>query len=78
MVVNPRHYNRWSGARLVQGCRRLTCGFSFGSSAEMRVSRVFFSGPYQYCIGTRMQGGATCAAGEQRVRGGLPDVAGGA
>jgi hypothetical protein len=40
----------------VQGCRGLTSGCAFGSSAEMRVSRVDFSGPYQGCIGMRTQG----------------------
>ena len=39
----------------MQGCRRLTSGFSFGGSSEVRVSRVFFSGPYQSCTRMRMQ-----------------------
>jgi hypothetical protein len=56
MVMNPRHHDRWSGAHLVQGCRRLTSDFSFRRSSEMRVSRVFFSGPYQRCVRMRMQG----------------------
>lgn len=56
MVDDPRHYDRWSGAHLVQGCRRLTSGFSFRRSSEMRVSRVFFSGPYQRCVRMRVQG----------------------
>ena len=56
MVLNPRHYVRWSGAHLVQGRKRLTSGFSFRRSAEMRVSRVFFSGPYQRCVRMRVQG----------------------
>jgi hypothetical protein len=47
MVVNPRHYDRWSEAHLVEGCRRLTSGFLFWWSSEMRVSRESFSGPYQ-------------------------------
>jgi hypothetical protein len=29
MILNPRHYDRWSGAHLVLGRRRLTSGFSF-------------------------------------------------
>jgi len=56
MVLNPRHYDRWSGAHLVQGRRGLTSGFAFGSSAEMRVSRVDFSGPYQRFVRMCMQG----------------------
>jgi len=56
MVLNPRHYNRWSGAHLVQGCRRLNSGFAFPGSSEMRVSRGSFSGPYQPCTSMRMQG----------------------
>ncbi len=55
-VATPRHHDRWLGAHLVQGCRRLTSGFSFRRSAEMRVSRVFFSGPYQRCVRMRVQG----------------------
>jgi hypothetical protein len=78
MVVNPRHYDRWSGAHLVQGCKRPTSGFLFRCSSEMRVSRVDFSGPYQRCIGMRMQGGAARAAVEQPVRGGLLAGAAGA
>jgi hypothetical protein len=34
-------YNRWSAARLVRGCRRLTSGFSFRRLSEMRVSGGF-------------------------------------
>ena len=51
-------YDRWSGAHLMQGalCRRLTSGLSFRRSSEMRVSRVFFSGPYQCCVGHAMAG----------------------
>jgi len=56
MVLNPRHHDRRSVAHLVQGLRRLTSGFSFQRSSEMRVSRVDFSGPYQPCIRMRMQG----------------------
>jgi len=56
MVLNPRHHDRWSGAHLVQGCEGLTSGFSFRRPSEMRVSRVFFSGPCQRCLRTRMQG----------------------
>jgi AhpD family alkylhydroperoxidase len=52
----PRHHDRWSGAHLVQGRRRLTSGFSYPVPSEMRVSRVLFSGPYQPCIRMRMQG----------------------
>ncbi len=67
---NPRHHDRWSGAHLLQGCRRLTSGFSFGGSSEVRVSRVDFSGPYQCCVGHAY---AVCArrdvAGELRFRG---------
>ena len=55
MVLNPRHYDRWLGEHLVQGCRCLTSGFAFGRSSEMRVSRVFFSKPYQSCVRMRMQ-----------------------
>jgi len=40
----------------VQGCKRLTSGFSFQRSWEMRVSRVDFSGPYQRCVRIRVQG----------------------
>jgi hypothetical protein len=50
------HYDRWSGAHLAQGCRRLTSGFSCRRSWEMRVSRVDFSGPYQRCVRKRVQG----------------------
>src|SRR5579875_286196 len=56
MVLNPRHYDRWSGAHLVQGRKRLTSGISFRRSAEMRVSRGDFSGPYQSCVGHAMAG----------------------
>jgi hypothetical protein len=69
MVLNPRHYDRWSGAHLVQGCRGLTSGFLFRRSSEMRVSRVFFSGPYQSCVRMRVQGGAARVAAELRERG---------
>jgi len=31
-------------------------GFALGLVSKIRVSRVFFSGPYQPCISMRMQG----------------------
>ena len=65
MVLNPRHHDRWSGAHLLQGCRRLTSGFSFRGSSEMRVSR----GLINAAQGMPWQGGAARATGEQRVRG---------
>ncbi len=40
----------------MQGCRCLTSGFSFRRSLEARVSRVFFSGPYQRCVRMPMHG----------------------
>ena len=55
MVLNPRHYNRLSGAHLVQGCRRLTSGFAVRLSSEMRVSRVDSSGPAQRALCRGMQ-----------------------
>jgi len=71
MVVNPRHYDRWSGVHLVQGCGGLTSGFGFGPRSEIVVSRVFFSGPYQPRVGQTCAG---CArrdvAGELRLRAG--------
>ena len=56
MVLNPRHQDRWSGAHLVQECRRLTSGFSFRRSSEGRVSRVDFSRPAQPALRVRAQG----------------------
>jgi len=56
LVDDPRHYDRWSGAHLVQGCRRLSSGFLFWWSAGVRVSRVDFLGPYQRYLRVRMQG----------------------
>jgi hypothetical protein len=40
----------------VQGCRRLTSGFSFRRSSKMRVSRVDFSGLAQRALCRGMQG----------------------
>ena len=34
----------------------LTSGFALGLVSKIRVSRVFFSGPYQSCVRVRMQG----------------------
>jgi hypothetical protein len=34
----------------------VTSGFALGLVSKIRVSRVFFSGPYQSCIRMRMQG----------------------
>jgi hypothetical protein len=48
-------YNRWSAARLVRGCRRLTSGFSFRRLSEMRVSGGFL-GAHPSRVRMRMQG----------------------
>ncbi len=34
----------------------VTSGFALGLVSKMRVSRVFFSGPYQRCVRMRVQG----------------------
>ena len=34
----------------------VTSGFALGLVSTIRVSRVFFSGPYQTCVRIRMQG----------------------
>jgi len=34
----------------------VTSGFALGLVSKIRVSRVFFSGPYQPCVRMRMQG----------------------
>ena len=34
----------------------VTSGFALGLVSKIRVSRVFFSGPYQSCVRVRMQG----------------------
>ena len=33
----------------------MTSGFTLGFALKIRVSRGFFSGPYQSCVGMRMQ-----------------------
>jgi hypothetical protein len=52
----PATKKPWSGAHLVQGCRRLTSGLSFGLASEGRVSRVDFSGPAHDCVRMLVQG----------------------
>ena len=49
---------------LLQVHNAVTSDFSFRRSSEMRVSRVFFSGPYQPCVRMLVQG----------VRGTMPPV----
>ena len=34
----------------------VTSGFALGLVSKIRVSRVFFSGPYQACVRMRVQG----------------------
>jgi len=34
----------------------MTSGFALGLVSKIRVSRGFFSGPYQSCVRMRMQG----------------------
>jgi hypothetical protein len=47
----PRHYDRWSCAHLVPGCRCVSSGFAFWRPSEVRVSRVSFSGPINPALG---------------------------
>ena len=51
-----RHQDRWFGAHLVQGCRRLTSGFSFWRPSDSRVARGSFSGLARLALCTRTQG----------------------
>ena len=46
-----------SGSRaLLRMHNAATSMFALGPSPKIRVSRVFFSGPYQSCVRMRMQG----------------------
>jgi len=45
----PPHYDRWSGAHLVQGCRRLTSGFG-----PALVADAYFAGVFLGALSTRM------------------------